>query len=164
MFEPSQKCANLVTCTSFTMASYKITWYDMQRLTRRLACSFTDPWLVPQPPSTPPVGLGWPRPYHDPLHTPQSRCFIKWCWFSTPHVVSQCPIFREEMEAQDRSDLLKEYGRCFCCCKLVYNPSNSKSHNSQNCTEPRGCEYCRAPNHHTLLHGAKYSTMKKASN
>ena len=164
MFEQSQKCANLVTCTSFTMASYKITWYDMQRLTRRLACSFTDPWLVPQPPSTPPVGLGWPRPYRDPLHTPQIRCFIKWCWFSTPHVVSQCPIFREEMEAQDRSDLLKEYGRCFCCWKLVYNPSNSQSHNSQNCTEPRGCEYCRAPNHHTLLHGAKYSTMKKASN
>jgi hypothetical protein len=162
----TQRASQVTTCSnrsfSFTMSD-RVNWYDMQRLTRRLGCSFNDPWLVPQPPTIPSIGLGWPRPYRDPLHTPQIRCFIPWCWFITLHVVSQCPIFREELEAQDRAELLKSQGRYFCCWKVTYNPANPRSHNSKNCSEPRGCEWCRAPNHQTLLHGAKHCTLKKAS-
>jgi len=121
---------------------------------------FDDPALIPQGPPTKDYSL--PRPYRDTKLTPQVHRFIPWCWFRTSHVVSQCPIFWEELKAQDRADLLKELGRCFTFWKPVYNPSSKSSHNSVNCSHPRGCSYCGRDNHHTFLHGAKFSTMKKS--
>ena len=101
------------------------------------------------------------KPYPEPAYTPHVPCFLKWCWFKPSHLVSQCPIFREELTAQDRAEELKKLGRCFTCWKLTYNPSNRTSHNSRNCTHVRKC-WCGALDHQILLHGAKHVTMKKA--
>ena len=35
--------------------------------------------------------------------------------------------------------------KAFLLLELIYNPANSQAHNSRNCTEPRGCKWCRAP-------------------
>ena len=140
--------------------STPLKWQEFDRCTRRLACRFDDPALIPQGPPTKDCSL--PRPYRDTKLTPQVPCFIPWCWFTTSHVVSQCPIFREELGAQERADLRKELGRCFTCWTPTYNPSNKTSHNSVNCPHPRGCTYCGRDNHQTFLHGAKHCTMKKS--
>jgi hypothetical protein len=99
-----------------------------------------------------------PRRYPDPPGTPQVLCFLKRC--HPDHLASQCRFFIE-MGPHLRGYNIKKTGRCWCCWLPLHNPSNPKSHNSSNCPHPRFCK-CGSDTHHTLLHGAKFATMKKS--